>query len=195
MLRPRQQKRFPNACPLSNSNVSGGGESSPPGRDIGNGFRCRSQGGNSQQTGVLDGSGGELTPLTQTLETVSNVAAGGGTFPPLQRHLNWREDRRSETVFVAVAKGTFAFSLLVEALERERGQALGNCFRCRSGPREHLPSLRDIGIGRRQAFGQRFCCSCLGHSVPQTLEMRRGQAFRNSFCCHALGYVHVSQRR
>ena len=84
-----------------------------------------------------------------------------------------------------MAKGTFAFSLLVEALERERGQALGNQFRCRSGACKHLPSLRDIGIGRRQAFGHRFRCSCLEHSIPQTLEMRRGQAFRNSFRCHA----------
>ena len=105
------------ACPLSNFSVFEGGGKTPPQQRHRKPFPLSLPGGELSPPGSRGWvRGGTFPPLAQTSETVFVVAARGGKFPPPWRHWNWRGDRRSETVFVAPA--------------RERGQALGNRFRC-----------------------------------------------------------------
>ena len=118
--------------------------------------------------------GGTFPPLAQTSETVFVVAARGGKFPPPWRHWNWRGDRRSETVFVAPA--------------RERGQALGNRFRCPcqgegTGVRKPF-SLSLPGDGGEstppRSHWNRRGDGCL-ETVFVVIAGERGQAFGNHF--------------
>ena len=152
-----------------------GGERPPPSRDIGNRFHCRCQGGSFPPLGPVDGSGGEPSPPWRRHRKPFSLSLPGGvSSPPPWRHWNWRGDRRSETVFVAPA--------------RERGQALGNRFRCPcqgEGTGVRKPFSLSLPGDGGESTPPRSHWNRRGDGCSETVFVviagERGQAFGNHF--------------